>query len=164
MSPGVCGQRGAVAAFREKGVQFGNYLCALADGSGYALDRTRAYITDCEYTGQVGFERPVDVCAGAHKAFVIDHDARPSQPVGIWIRADECKKVADRKLPLVTGSMGATVDSFEDPVLPCESGDRRLGQDFDVRPCGNPLDEIARHILFETGSTNDQPNFGNLTR
>ena len=61
MSPGVGGERVSVAEFREKGVQLGDYLCALADGSGNALDRTRAYITDCEYAGQVGFERPADV-------------------------------------------------------------------------------------------------------
>ena len=65
MSPGAGGKPGSVAEFREKGVQLGNYLCAVADGSGYALDR---HITDREYAGQVGFERPVDVCAGAHKA------------------------------------------------------------------------------------------------
>ena len=68
MPLGVGRERGSIAVFREKGVQLGNYLCPLTDGRGYALDRTRPHITDREYAGQVGFERPVDVCAGAHKA------------------------------------------------------------------------------------------------
>src|SRR6516225_9366269 len=61
----------------RKGVQLGNYLCALSDGSGNALDRTRAHITHREYARQVGFERSVDVSAGAHEPLVIDHHARP---------------------------------------------------------------------------------------
>jgi hypothetical protein len=73
--PGVGGDLGSVGEFREKGVQLSNYLRALADGSGNALDRTRAHVTDREYARQVGFERPVDVCAGAHKALVIEHHA-----------------------------------------------------------------------------------------
>src|SRR6516225_1301181 len=89
VSPGVGGERGSVAEFREKGVQLGNYLRALSDSSGNALDRTRAHITDREYARQVGFERPLDVCAGAHEALVIEHHARPRQPLGIRIRADE---------------------------------------------------------------------------
>src|SRR6516162_4459440 len=39
----------------------------LSDGSGNALDRTRAHITDREYAWQVSFERPLDVCAGTHE-------------------------------------------------------------------------------------------------
>jgi hypothetical protein len=42
MSPGVGGERGFVAEFREKGAHLGNYLCALADGGGNALYRTLA--------------------------------------------------------------------------------------------------------------------------
>jgi hypothetical protein len=75
--------------FREKGVQCRYDLCALSDGRGNALDRTRAHITDRVYTRQVSFERLVDVCAGAHKAFVVEHHARLRQPVGIRIGADE---------------------------------------------------------------------------
>jgi hypothetical protein len=70
-------------------VQLGNYLCAFSDGSGNALNRTRTHITDREYTGQVGFEGPVGVCAGPHKALVIEHHTRPGQPIGIRICADE---------------------------------------------------------------------------
>jgi hypothetical protein len=89
LSPGVGGEHGAVAAFREKAVQCRYDLCALSDGRRNALDRTRAHITDRVYAGQVGFERLVDVCAGAHKAFVVEDDARPGQPVSIGIGADE---------------------------------------------------------------------------
>jgi hypothetical protein len=64
VSPAVGGERGSVAEFRKKGVQCGDDLCALSDGRGNALDRTRAHIADREYARQVGFERPVDVCAG----------------------------------------------------------------------------------------------------
>jgi hypothetical protein len=89
VSPRVGGERGSVAAFREKGVQSCYDLCALSDGSGNAVDRTRAHIADRVYARQVGFERLVDVCAGTHKAFVIEHHTRPRQPVGIRIRTDE---------------------------------------------------------------------------
>jgi hypothetical protein len=140
VSPGVGGEPGSVAEFREEGVQLGNYLCALADGSGNALDRARAHITDREYAAQVGFERPLDVCAGAHKALVIEYHARPDSQ-SVFGSADEYKKVADRKLQLFAGSVRATADRFENPVLPFEAGDRRLAQDFDVRPRGDALDQ-----------------------
>jgi len=146
----------------RKGVECCYYLCALSDGSGNALDRTRAHIADREDARQVGFERPVHVRAGPHKALVIEHHARPRQPLCIRIRTDEYKKVADRELRLFSGSVGATADRFENPVLPLESGDRRLGQDFDVRPCGDAFDQVARHVRFETGSANDQPDLGDL--
>jgi hypothetical protein len=129
VSPGVGGECGSVAAFREKGVQCGYDLCALSDGRGNALDRTRAHIADREYARQVGFERPVDVCAGTHEPLVIEHHPRPRQPFGIRIGADEYKQVADRELPLFTGSVGATADRVENPVLPVESGERRLGKE-----------------------------------
>jgi hypothetical protein len=70
-------------------VQRGYYLCALSDGSGNALDRTRAHITDREYTRQVRFERPVHVWARADEALVIEHHTGPGQPLGIRLRADE---------------------------------------------------------------------------
>jgi len=53
VSPGVGGERGSVVEFREKGVQLGNDLCALADGSGNALDRTRAHITVATTPGRL---------------------------------------------------------------------------------------------------------------
>jgi len=59
VSPGVGGERGSVTEFREKGVQLGNYLCALADGSGNALDRARAHVTDREYAGQVAMNASI---------------------------------------------------------------------------------------------------------
>src|ERR1700738_2079853 len=141
VSPGVGGGCDLVAGFREKGVQRRYNLCALSDGSGNALDGPGAHVTDREYTRQVGFERPLHVCARAHEALVIEHHAGPRQPPGIRIRADEYKKGADRELRLFTGSVGATADRFKNPVLPFESGDRRLGEDFDVRPRGDAVDQ-----------------------
>jgi MFS family permease len=56
--------------------------------------------------------------------------------------------VADCELLLFTGSVVATADRFKNPVLPFETDDRRLSQDFDVRSCGNALDQVAYSALI----------------
>jgi hypothetical protein len=41
--------------------------------------RSRAHVTDREYTGQAGFERPEDVGAGAHKPLIVEPHTRAGQ-------------------------------------------------------------------------------------
>ena len=95
-----------------------DHLRAFADGSGNALDRSRAHVADREDAGQTGFERPLHVHARADKALVVERHARPRQPVGIRLGTDEQKQMTDRALYFFTGSVRATADCLRIPSCP----------------------------------------------
>ena len=106
--------RRLVAGFREERVKRRHHLRAFANGSGNSLDRSRAHVADREYSGQGGFERPLNVRARADKAAVIECHTRPRQPSGMRLGADEQKQMSDRALYFFAGSRAS------DSVLPLE--------------------------------------------
>src|SRR5580700_5690333 len=84
---------------RQKAVQRGDDLRALADRRSDAFDRARADVADGEDARATCLQQAAiatSLRAGQHETFGVERYARTGEPIGVRIRTDEEEHVADR--------------------------------------------------------------------
>src|SRR5262249_40478929 len=97
-----------------------------------------------------------------HKAFGIECDARSGKPVGVRIRADEEKEVADLPPRLLPGDAIPRAHRLQHAISTFKRADFGTRYDLDIGPPLDPLHQIARHRGAKVRAAHQHRNFGDL--
>ncbi len=97
----VHGKLGRMIGRGQHRVERCHHLRPVPDGGGNALDRSGPHIADGKNAPAARFqEKPIvaGLGTGQHKAFFVQGDTGPAQPIRVRFRADEKKKMTNGAL------------------------------------------------------------------
>ena len=77
------------------------------------------------------------------EAFAVKLYLRSRKPIGIGLCANEEEQMPDGTTDFLRRTGAAPADRLKHPVPPFETGDVGVREDFDVRKCGDAINEIA---------------------
>src|SRR5512134_2541356 len=110
-------------------------LGALPDGRGHAFDLARADIADGKHAGKIGLERAMtvaEISTGAHKALLVERDARLPEPCRVRLSADKEEEMPDMAPRFLAARTAPPADGFEHAAFAFERSNLRLGKNLDI--------------------------------